>query len=113
CYACVRFFVCSWHLALRVLLSFSTRRSSDLEVSGGYEQGLLSLAFHPRFEENRTFFVYYTDRQGTVRVVRFRAFPDRYAADPSRDRKSTRLNSSHVKISYAVFSLKKKTTGDR
>src|SRR5690606_18531145 len=25
------------------------------------------------------------------------------------DRKSTRLNSSHVKISYAVFSLKKKT----
>src|SRR5690606_40457200 len=29
----------------------------------------------------------------------------------SRDRKSTRLNSSHVKISYAVFCLKKKTLG--
>src|SRR5436309_8247578 len=27
---------------------------------------------------------------------------------PIRDRKSTRLNSSHVKISYAVFCLKKK-----
>src|SRR5690606_41147882 len=27
-----------------------------------------------------------------------------------RDRKSTRLNSSHVKISYAVFCLKKKKT---
>src|SRR3989442_2696199 len=27
---------------------------------------------------------------------------------PSRDRKSTRLNSSHVRISYAVFCLKKK-----
>src|SRR5690606_40452976 len=26
----------------------------------------------------------------------------------ARDRKSTRLNSSHVKISYAVFCLKKK-----
>src|SRR6267378_1095450 len=26
------------------------------------------------------------------------------------DRKSTRLNSSHVEISYAVFCLKKKTT---
>src|SRR5690349_23902424 len=26
----------------------------------------------------------------------------------SRDRKSTRLNSSHVEISYAVFCLKKK-----
>src|SRR5690606_39489104 len=31
----------------------------------------------------------------------------RHAAVP--DRKSTRLNSSHVKISYAVFCLKKKT----
>src|SRR5690606_41039948 len=28
---------------------------------------------------------------------------------PIGDRKSTRLNSSHVKISYAVFCLKKKT----
>src|SRR5690606_41627779 len=28
------------------------------------------------------------------------------------DRKSTRLNSSHVKISYAVFCLKKKTKKD-
>src|SRR5690554_7663755 len=27
---------------------------------------------------------------------------------PSLDRKSTRLNSSHVRISYAVFCLKKK-----
>src|SRR5690606_41483776 len=26
--------------------------------------------------------------------------------EPQRDRKSTRLNSSHVKISYAVFCLK-------
>src|SRR5438067_10062258 len=29
--------------------------------------------------------------------------------DRQRDRKSTRLNSSHVSISYAVFCLKKKT----
>src|SRR2546426_7464029 len=28
---------------------------------------------------------------------------------PERDRKSTRLNSSHLVISYAVFCLKKKT----
>src|SRR5689334_23464944 len=28
---------------------------------------------------------------------------------PERDRKSTRLNSSHSSISYAVFCLKKKT----
>src|SRR5437868_13309419 len=30
----------------------------------------------------------------------------------SRDRKSTRLNSSHVSISYAVFCLKKKNKTD-
>src|SRR5256885_7985781 len=29
---------------------------------------------------------------------------------PNRDRKSTRLNSSHLVISYAVFCLKKKKT---
>src|SRR5699024_11801348 len=32
----------------------------------------------------------------------------RSGCDKTRDRKSTRLNSSHVSISYAVFCLKKK-----
>src|SRR2546430_8098480 len=32
------------------------------------------------------------------------------AHGPGRDRKSTRLNSSHSQISYAVFCLKKKKT---
>src|SRR5436305_3760820 len=38
----------------------------------------------------------------------------RYRYDPRReqDRKSTRLNSSHVRISYAVFCLKKKIRGE-
>src|SRR5690606_39578188 len=55
------------------------------------------------------------DLRGCRRAVRRR--PGRHprvplgrARDPRRrgDRKSTRLNSSHVKISYAVFCLKKK-----
>src|SRR5699024_11585273 len=33
------------------------------------------------------------------------------ADEAQRDRKSTRLNSSHVSISYAVFCLKKKSEG--
>src|SRR5438045_8121194 len=36
------------------------------------------------------------------------AAPRACAAPPRRDRKSTRLNSSHLGISYAVFCLKKK-----
>src|SRR5690606_40902456 len=39
---------------------------------------------------------------GVVRPVAVQCIPG--------DRKSTRLNSSHVKISYAVFCLKKKKT---
>src|SRR5207249_12233638 len=48
--------------------------------------------------------------QGRARVERGdRALPRRGALRPRRrDRKSTRLNSSHVSISYAVFCLKKK-----
>src|SRR3712207_7383791 len=54
--------------------------------------------------------------------LRPRALPQRYVPmdrlDPSaldmravlKDRKSTRLNSSHANISYAVFCLKKKKT---
>src|SRR5437899_9569090 len=42
-------------------------------------------------------------------------FVHRIAAEPEvppkLDRKSTRLNSSHLGISYAVFCLKKKTNG--
>src|SRR3989442_6248547 len=37
-----------------------------------------------------------------------RTFPRISGSEPKRDRKSTRLNSSHVRISYAVFCLKKK-----
>src|SRR3712207_8926018 len=35
-----------------------------------------------------------------------------YAASRGEDRKSTRLNSSHANISYAVFCLKKKKKKD-
>src|SRR5690606_22695961 len=38
-----------------------------------------------------------------------RLAPHEVAVYRTTDRKSTRLNSSHVKISYAVFCLKKKT----
>src|SRR5260221_5413085 len=46
-----------------------------------------------------------------------KAFPENTLpssrASLARDRKSTRLNSSHTVISYAVFCLKKKSTSDR
>src|SRR3989442_10219067 len=42
------------------------------------------------------------------RVLVWRTAPNPCAVRQTRDRKSTRLNSSHVRISYAVFCLKKK-----
>src|SRR5207245_3136616 len=50
-----------------------------------------------------------------VKQVSFPAFVDDRLSSlvrPPEDRKSTRLNSSHGSISYAVFCLKKKTPQD-
>src|SRR5262245_23165419 len=47
-----------------------------------------------------------------MKVVKLEAIPVRVPykrVEASSDRKSTRLNSSHLGISYAVFCLKKKT----
>lgn len=54
-------------------------------ISGGGERGLLGLAFHPRFGENRRFFVNYTNPRGDTHVAELRASsPD--AADPGSER---------------------------
>src|SRR5688572_31826226 len=93
----------SWYGTRRDLHSFPTRRSSDLRGTAcsrgppggaapfvgeeGFDfEGLLGadLAFHE------------VDAEVDAR------------ADAGGDRKSTRLNSSHSQISYAVFCLKKK-----
>src|SRR3712207_8357103 len=49
-------------------------------------------------------------RQLRRRGVRVPVMTDLVAASEDLDRKSTRLNSSHANISYAVFCLKKKKT---
>src|SRR2546426_8407096 len=48
------------------------------------------------------------DRPRRDAAPRERAADGGEAPDPAGDRKSTRLNSSHLVISYAVFCLKKK-----
>lgn len=51
------------------------------QVSGGSEQGLLSLAFHPDYVDNGRFFVDFTDPGGTTRVVEYHVSGDPNRAD--------------------------------
>src|SRR2546422_8471185 len=53
------------------------------------------------------------DDCATTRISRSRQRCVARAAVRTRDRKSTRLNSSHGYISYAVFCLKKKKKPDK
>ena len=55
----------------------------DRVGSGASEQGLLGLAFHPRFAENGRLFVNYTDTAGDTVVARYLASGDR--ADPASE----------------------------
>jgi glucose/arabinose dehydrogenase len=52
-------------------------------VSGGSEQGLLGLAFDPRYGTTGRFYVDYTDRNGDTRIARYRVSADPDVADPS------------------------------
>src|SRR5207249_7774781 len=94
--------------APRHLHSFPTRRSSDLPdymaldgsnpQAGEYPIGLYKELLH--YARSRYAGQYWAalPRQVAAYLLKSMAL----------DRKSTRLNSSHVSISYAVFCLKKK-----
>ena len=48
-------------------------------VRSGGEQGLLSMAFHPKYRTNHRFYVDYTDTAGNTRVVEYRSNGSRAA----------------------------------
>src|SRR5438445_12121819 len=94
-----------WYVDHRDLHSFPTRRSSDLfnrrqqqsSCWATLSESLVDSRPTPDEPGNRTSGVGRESTSDSLRV----------------DRKSTRLNSSHANISYAVFCLKKKNTKTR
>lgn len=58
--------------------------SGRLGAASG-EQGLLGLAFHPRFAENGQFFVNYINEGLDTRIARYRASDDTDIADPESE----------------------------
>src|SRR5690606_40856176 len=94
-----------YYVEHRHLPSFPTRRSSDLNILlnlNGEYVGLVE-----RKEAMATY--------GLCELLRYILNKRLHLQELALrlDRKSTRLNSSHVKISYAVFCLKKKNTTER
>src|SRR5436309_11952440 len=94
----VTLFFFSCYAATRALHSFPTRRSSDLQA--------YSLLKNEPMANLAT-----AELKQAVGLGGLVPGEDVVILH-QEDRKSTRLNSSHVKISYAVFCLKKKKKSD-
>ena len=82
-----RLFVVEQRGAIRVIaadgsLSPDPFLSIAVTTTGG-EQGLLGLAFHPRFATNGRFFVFYVGADDALRIAEYHADPDAAVADPA------------------------------
>src|SRR5205814_3064903 len=101
------------HLQHPDLHSFPTRRSSDLGFNPGIQRGI---RIGSARDGSVKYFIPdpcpypYAAGSSMAEGVTVDAEGNVYGADflGTIDRKSTRLNSSHLGISYAVFCLKKK-----
>jgi glucose/arabinose dehydrogenase len=84
-----RLFVAEQDGRIFVIDGRKVRREPWLDISelteGAGEQGLLGLAFHPRFEDNGRFFVNYTDNAGDTVIASYRA-RGQHGADPDSAR---------------------------
>src|SRR3712207_7149763 len=80
-------------------------RSTLFPYTTLFRSGLRDSVFQrPRGDEPARGFV----QKGHLRGADVEVHPGQPQRTPLQDRKSTRLNSSHANISYAVFCLKKK-----
>ncbi|KAA3642971.1 MAG: glucose dehydrogenase [Chloroflexi bacterium] len=64
---------------------------------GGFEQGLLGLAFHPNYADNGYFYVNYTDARGDTVIARFSASD----ADPNQADPDSELQLLNIEQPFA------------
>jgi len=59
-----------------IVLNRGRRRGEFLDIHGrvqfNYEEGLFSIAFHPRYRRNGLFYVFYVDSAGNIRIDEFK-----------------------------------------
>ncbi len=68
----------------------------EIVGSGGSEQGLLGLAFHPQFSRNGFFYVNFTDREGNTHIARYA----RSSESPNRADANSRLDLLKINQPY-------------
>jgi glucose/arabinose dehydrogenase len=96
-----RIFIVEQNGRIRVLQNGEVLRIPYLDIRdrvgrNANEQGLLGLAFHPRYEENGYFYVNYTDINGDTVIARFTVSGD----DPQRAAPNSELRLLQVKQPY-------------
>ncbi len=84
-----RLFIIEQRARIRILRNGTVLPTAFLDigtlVSGGSEQGLLGLAFHPDYENNRQFYINYTNSAGNTVVAMYTASADPDLANPNGD----------------------------
>src|SRR5207249_8596584 len=106
CLTCILYFFFMARRPPRSTL-FPTRRSSDLDGWCGAGAPRWNIGIIDADGAEHTVFL------GCNAATHSPGGTDGWRSDSYSDRKSTRLNSSHVSISYAVFCLKKKKENER
>lgn len=69
-------------------------------VSGANEQGLLGMAFHPKYASNGLFYVSYTDTSGDSRIVEYQVSSDPNSADESTARLILRVDQPDTQTNH-------------
>jgi len=84
-----RLFVVEQAGRIRVLRHDTLLAAPFLDIStnvlSGGERGLLSLAFHPQYATNQRVYVYFTNLNGDIRIVRYNASTPETANEASAD----------------------------
>lgn len=97
---------------IKILENDSLRAGNFLDihdqVSGGNEQGLLGLAFHPNYASNGLFYVSYTDTSGDSRVVEYAVSADPNIANEATARMIVRVDQPETNHNGGMIAF----TGD-
>ncbi len=91
-----RLFILEQEGVVRVIRDQTLQSEPFLDIrdrvgSGGNEQGLLGIAFHPKFQENGYFYINYTDKSGDTVIARYNAPAGENADHPVADPASERI----------------------